>query len=84
MTPRTSTALIARGTNQNRVWLKYKLLDKQAKEVCIGDVVHTRREDAAFIVQSWDDSKVHVKSMCERGYYQSFYPAVFSLMLVEV
>ena len=31
MTTRTSTALIARGTNQNRVWLKYKLLDKQAK-----------------------------------------------------
>lgn len=59
-----------------------KLLNQQAKEIRIGDVVHTRREGAPFVVESWDDSKVHVKSMCERGYYQSFYPAVFSLLLV--
>jgi len=79
-----ATAVIARGTNQHRVWVRYKLIDKQAKEVCIGDVVHTRREKIAFVVESWDDTKVHVKSMCEGGYYQSFYPAVFSLLLVEV
>ena len=84
MTTRISTALIARGSNRNRVWLKYKLLDKQAKEVCIGDVVHTRREGAAYTVQNWDDTKMHVKSMCEGGYFQSFYPAVFSLLIVEV
>jgi len=84
MTTRTSTALIAKGSNQHRVWVKYKLLDKQAKEVCIGDVVHTRREKAPFVVLNWDDTKMHVKSMCEKGYFQSFYPAVFSLLLVEV
>jgi len=80
----TATAVIARGSNKHRVWVRYKLIDKQAKEMCIGDVVHTRREGAAFIVQNWDNSKVHTKSMCEKGYFQSFYPAVFSLLIVEV
>ena len=79
-----ATAVIARGTNQNRVWVRYKLIDKQAKEMRIGDVVHTRREKMPFVVESWDDTKVHTKSMCGGGYYQSFYPAVFSLLLVEV
>ena len=79
-----ATAVIARGSNKNRVWVKYKLIDKQANEMRIGDVIFTRREKVPFVVESWDDTKVHVRSLCEAGYFQSFYPAVFSLMLVEV
>ena len=79
-----ATAVVARGTNQNRVWVRLKLLDNQAKELHIGDVIFTRREKVPFVVESWDDTKVHVRSLCEAGYFQSFYPAMFSLMLVEV
>jgi hypothetical protein len=68
---------------KTKAWARYKLINKQAKEVGLGDVVHTRREGAAHIVQSWDGTKVHTKSMCDRGYCQSYYPAVFELFLVE-
>ena len=77
------TAVIARGSNKNRVWVRYKLLDGQRKEMRIGDVVHTRREKMAFVVENWDDTRVHVKSMCDGGYYLSFFPKVFSLLLVR-
>ena len=79
-----ATAIVARGSNKHRVWVKYKLIDKQAVEMRIGDVIFTRREKVPFVVEGWDDTKVQVRSLCEGGYWQSFYPAVFSLLLVEV